>query len=98
MRKIISLFFLAVFAMYFSIAVFHPLTHAFLEQHEQGHPDNECSICLWLSAAAIIIVAPVIFLPVQLKLISFIAACCVIFRVKDFFYCQFSHAPPKIVI
>jgi hypothetical protein len=97
MRKKIFLLFLAVFAIYYSIAVFHPLTHAFLEEHEEGHPDQECHICLWLNAAPIIIIAPIIFIPLLLRLISFVVICKVIFRVKDFFYNQFSHAPPVLI-
>lgn len=92
MKKKKSLLLLIVFAIYLSIAVFHPLSYG-LAQHKNGHAEHECSICLWLNATTIILLSPVIFDAV-LHIVSFIASRSVTPRIKYFFYSLSSRAPP----
>ncbi len=92
MRKKKSLLLLVVFAIYLSIAVFHPLSHG-LAQHKNGHVDHECSICLWLSTTAIVLF-PLIILNAIQHIVSFFSGCSSTPRIKDFFYNRPSRAPP----
>ncbi len=91
-RKKISLLLLVVFAIFLSIAVFHPLSHG-LVQHKNGHADHECSICLWLNSTVIILLSAVIF-DTALLIVNFIVSRIVTPRIKDFFYGWSSRAPP----